>query len=45
MDAERIAADPGVMVNLFMKTAIIVFVASILILAINKFLTKLTAKI
>lgn len=45
MDAERIATDPNVMVNLFLKTAIIVFVAAISILAINKFLTKLTAKI
>jgi len=45
MDAERIAADPGVMVNLFLKTATIVFVAAISILAINKFLTKLTTKI
>jgi POT family proton-dependent oligopeptide transporter len=45
MDAERIAADPSVMFNLFLKTAIIVFVAAISILAINKFLTKLTAKI
>ena len=45
MDAERISVNPGVMVSLFMKTAVIVLVAAALIFAMNKFLTKLTAKI
>jgi proton-dependent oligopeptide transporter, POT family len=45
MDAERIGADPNIMVGMFLRTAIVVLVAAISILAINKFLTKLTAKI
>lgn len=45
MDAERIAADPGVMVSLFMRTAIIVLIAAISILVLNRFLSKLTEKI
>ena len=45
MDADAIAADPNIMVSLFMKIAIIIFIAAISILATNKFLVKLTAKI
>jgi POT family proton-dependent oligopeptide transporter len=45
MDAVRIAEEPNLMVNLFLRTAIIVLIAAISIFALNKFLTRLTVKI
>ena len=41
---ELIAVDPQLLVNLFMTVAVIILIAAIVILLINKFLMKLIPK-
>lgn len=44
MNEELIAVDPQLLVNLFMTVAVIILIAAIVILLINKFLMKLIPK-